>query len=131
MLNSINTRVPGFYWTMAPRPTQIHSFSMYLSRLSISRVYSLHTPSMAFPGRPGGGCYSPNCVGVFLHTFPQSHPMWQNMQSKVAVNWAFFPVLLPDLPIHSEFPLSVSVIALKPSKFHPMWASWTFENQFN
>ena len=29
---------------MAPRPTQIHSFSMHLSRLSISRVYSLHAP---------------------------------------------------------------------------------------
>ena len=46
----INTHVPGFYWTMAPRPNQIHSFSMYLSRLSISRVYSLHTPSLAFLG---------------------------------------------------------------------------------
>ena len=45
------------------------------------------------------------------------------MQSKAAVNQAFFPGLSPDLPIHSEFPLSVSAIALKPGKFHPMWAS--------
>ena len=49
------------------------------------------------------------------------------MQSKATVNRAFFPGLSPDLPIHSEFPLSVSAIALKPGKFHPMWASWTFE----
>ena len=35
---------------MAPHPTQIHSFSMYLSRLSISRVYLLHAPSLAFLG---------------------------------------------------------------------------------
>ena len=33
---------------MAPHPTQVHLFSMYLSRLSVSRVYSLHAPSLAF-----------------------------------------------------------------------------------
>ena len=35
---------------MAPRPTQIHCLLMYLSRLSVSRVFSLRAPSLACPG---------------------------------------------------------------------------------
>ena len=34
-MTKLNTHVPGFYWTMAPHPTQLHGFSMYLGRLSI------------------------------------------------------------------------------------------------
>ena len=41
------------------------------------------------------------------------------MQSKVVVNRAFFPVRSPDQPNHSEFPLSVSVIALHLANFIP------------